>query len=686
MRAAVLVLVFATLAISACNSILGNDPHRLALADGGSPDGPSAFGEVGGTGAIDSSTNEAGAVDVPAVDVAALDTGVDRTFSGGGGVGGSYGVDGMSGTGGNIGFDTQQVDAAIADALDALLGGTGGSGGTGGTVPTGSTMGTGGSLSTGAGGARDSGGDAGTGGIVASTGGTGSGGLTSSGGMTGSGGVVGTGGTIGTGGLVSTGGTVGTGGLVSTGGTIGTGGLVSTGGTVGTGGVVGSGGAVGTGGNTAHYHVIYAGSGNDGGNPPVDVATYLPGNTVTTFGNIGSMTKSGNAFAGWTTNPTPSGPSASYTAGATWAMGSADVTLYAIWMPAGVTFTSSGTTVAITGHSTCPTGAFVVPPGVTGINASSSTYGFYNCRAITSVTIPSSVTVIDNQNGPFYLCTGLSSFSVDPSNPNYSSEGGAVLDKSKQRLIIGPDGLTSYTIPASVTSIGNLAFAGCSLTSLTVPSNVQSIESGAFDECQNLNSVTLAPGVVSIGWMAFADESLTTITIPATVTSLNLPFLNCFRMTSITVDAGNPNYSSVSGVLYDKNVTTLLEAPEAITSLTIPSTVTTIGDFAFENSSIASIVIPAAVTTIASNAFAFCSSLTSITIPSTVTSIGSSAFYCAGLTGVMMQSATPPTLGASAFSCSPDATYTIHVPSQAAVTAYDGAAVWSGYSSRIGTP
>ena len=219
--------------------------------------------------------------------------------------------------------------------------------------------------------------------------------------------------------------------------------------------------------------VTYNGNGG-GGNVPVDSGSYMPGQAVTTLGNTGNLSLSGSVFAGWTTNPTATGASASYAAGAALTMGSSDVTLYAVWIPDTLTFTSTGNTIALTGFTTAPTGALAVPPGVTSVS------NFWNCNNLTSVTIPSSVTSIPGV--PFGYCSQLTSISVDPTNPNYVSSSGVLFDKPMTTLIQAPERMTGpYTIPSSVTTIMGSAFQNCtSLTGVTIPTGVTEIGSWAF--------------------------------------------------------------------------------------------------------------------------------------------------------------------------------------------------------------
>jgi hypothetical protein len=197
--------------------------------------------------------------------------------------------------------------------------------------------------------------------------------------------------------------------------------------------------------------------------------------------------------------------------------------------------------------------------------------------------------------------------------------------------------LKSVKLPNSLTSIGERAFSHCdSLTSITVPDAVASIGKGAFAECRNLTSVTIGNGVTTIGNWAFENcKRLVHIMIPAGVVSIGK---NAFSGTGF-IDAAenNPRYSSIDGVLFNKDKTTLIQYPsrKKETSYTIPNGVTTIGKSAFLFcDSLTSIIIPNGVISIEENAFLGCG-LISIIIPYSVASIGEDAFLgCRGLKSV----------------------------------------------------
>ena len=154
-----------------------------------------------------------------------------------------------------------------------------------------------------------------------------------------------------------------------------------------------------------------------------------------------------------------------------------------------------------------------------------------------------------------------------------------------------------------------------------------------------VKSVVIADGVTSIGEYAFFYcESLTSVTIPGSVTSIGLyAFASCTSLTGIWVAEGNSHYANdASGVLFNKDKTTLVQCPGAFAAYTIPDSVTSIGDNTFDHcTSLTSVTIPDSVTSIGEWAFYWCTSLTSVTIPDSVTSIGDNTFdHCTSLTSV----------------------------------------------------
>lgn len=150
--------------------------------------------------------------------------------------------------------------------------------------------------------------------------------------------------------------------------------------------------------------------------------------------------------------------------------------------------------------------------------------------------------------------------------------------------------------------------------------------------------------VTAIGDSAFVGSTITSLAIPSTLTTIGVGvFDECYNLAAINVDPLNAVYSSVAGVLFNKPQTTLWRCPAGQTgSYVVPATVTNLADEAFfECLGVTNIAFPPSVAGIGSYAFSG-SGLTSVSLPSLVTSLGSSAFYgCASLTQVTL----PPRLG-----------------------------------------
>jgi BspA type Leucine rich repeat region (6 copies) len=310
----------------------------------------------------------------------------------------------------------------------------------------------------------------------------------------------------------------------------------------------------------------------------------------------------------------------------------------------------------------------LIPDSVTSIGD----LAFYACSSLTNVIIGNGVTSI--LDSAFYSCYSLTAINVDAANLSYSSVNGVLFDKNQTTLIEYPGGLGgSYTVPDSVTSIGEYAFYGTALTSATIPNSVTSIGDGAFKssgltrvtigngvssigddafafcnnltnvaigngvtnigdnafyDCEGLTSTIIPDGVTSIGNDAFAGSGLSSVTIPDSVTTIAAgAFSGCSA--PITVTVGNLNYSSTNGVLFDKNKSTIIQAPTSLVgNYTIPNSVTNIGDAAFYKcESLTDVTIGNSVTNIGNDAFGYCYYLASVTIPNSVTNIGSGAFY-----------------------------------------------------------
>jgi hypothetical protein len=293
--------------------------------------------------------------------------------------------------------------------------------------------------------------------------------------------------------------------------------------------------------------------------------------------------------------------------------------------------------------------------GLTNLGAST-----FADSGLTSVSLPSSVTSIGE--GAFSDCGSLTAITVDPANPAFSSTGGVLFDNSQATLIRYPSAAagSSYTVPGSVVSIGDNAFNGAA----------------------NLAEVMIPASVTNIGYAAFARGA---------------------SLAAISVDANNPAYSSLGGVLFDKNQTTLIQYPPTAsgTSYAIPASVTSIGDWAFSGCNLAQVTLPNGVTnlgncafcgsdlysatigngvtTIGSNAFHYCAMLTNVTIGSSVTGIGDGAFSFSGLTHLTIPDSVT-TIGVAAFLDCPTLVWPVTLGKG---VAYLGGNAFGGTGSRF---
>ena len=210
----------------------------------------------------------------------------------------------------------------------------------------------------------------------------------------------------------------------------------------------------------------------------------------------------------------------------------------------------------------------------------------------------------------------------DLSTDNYGRKVATVAGYVKwlDEVVIIPKTFDFLNEIYTVTAIGNSAFAYRNdLTSIIIPETVTSIGNYAFVNCVDLRSIEIPASVTSIGKEAFS---------------------HCCLLEEIIVDGQNENYTSDSGVLFNKGMTELIRCPEGKTeqSYAIPSTVINITDGAFsccEN--LVSITIPNGTTIIGDYAFEWCTNLVSIVLPNSIIEIGNTAFGdCLSLISVII--------------------------------------------------
>ena len=356
------------------------------------------------------------------------------------------------------------------------------------------------------------------------------------------------------------------------------------------------------------------------------------------------------------------------------------------------TYTTNNGTITISGY-TGSGGSVAIPAIINGLPVTSiGSNAFYYCTSLTNVTIPSSVTSIGEfafagtgltgvtignsvtniGTGAFAYCSGLTAITVNTNNPAYGSLDGVLLDESQTTLIAYPNGKAgSYTIPNSVTSIGNLAFAGCgSLSSVTIPNSVTSIGDGAFFMCNSMVNVIIPNSVTSIGeWTFYGCNRLSSVTIGNSVTNIgNHAFSWCISLAEIYFQGNAPSMGSsvfdgdnnatadyLWGTTGWENFAQLTGLPTApwnpdYTYTTDNGAITITGYIGSDGDvTIPSTINGLPVTSIGFGAFLSCASLTRATIPDSVTSIGDGAFLgCFSLTEVYFQG-NAPSIGSDVF-------------------------------------
>ena len=346
-----------------------------------------------------------------------------------------------------------------------------------------------------------------------------------------------------------------------------------------------------------------------------------------------------------------------------------------------LTIPSGVTSIGYSAFSGCSgLTSLTIPSSVTSIGD----WAFYDCSGLTSLTLPSGVTSIGE--GAFEGCSGLTSLTLPYSVTSIGYEA-----------FRGCSGLTSLTIPSSVTSIGDYAFYGCSgLTSIyAYLEKIPELGSNVFTGCDAKNCILYVPkGTYDDYWVSEfgyfeniveggllttqvtikLDEAgtlpngignqkylITNLKIVGKINGTDLKFiremagrdfnmektggkLSILDLSEAKIVAGGDAYVSYYGNRYTYNDNLGIAAfsgCSGLTSLTIPSGVTSIGE----------------------SAFAVCSGLTSLTIPSGVTSIGEWAFYgCSGLTSIYVYTKKIPKLGSDVFTGCDAKNCTVYVP------------------------
>ena len=297
-----------------------------------------------------------------------------------------------------------------------------------------------------------------------------------------------------------------------------------------------------------------------------------------------------------------------------------------------------------------------IPEGVTNIEANT----FLNCSSLTSITIPNNVKSVEHS--AFSGCSSLASITFPDdiiSIGEYAFNGtswytnqpdgviyvGKVLYKYKGDMPAN----TNIAIKDGTISISPQAFQKCStLISVVIPNSVTNIGYYAFSSCSSLSSVTIGKNVTTIGGYAFAwcENSLTSITLPENITSIaSHAFYECDKLVSVVWNAKKVNEvddifdcerikTFVFGDSVEYIPASLCRNMSSLTSITIGSNVTSIGDYAFSKcTSLSSVTIPNSVTTVGGGVFYGCSALESVVLSENITELpsynqGDYGFFC----------------------------------------------------------
>jgi hypothetical protein len=275
----------------------------------------------------------------------------------------------------------------------------------------------------------------------------------------------------------------------------------------------------------------------------------------------------------------------------------------------------------------------------------------FNGSSITAITIPSSVTSIGQYAFgltqitsivfTLYATVKLLGLNIG-SGQTYYGLRNINISALDAILFSGSGVLTQNIVSSQLTKQTNVLISGYT-----------SIDANAFANAY-ITSISIPSYVTSIGEYAFNGTNLTSISIPSSVTSIGQNAFSNSSIATINVALGNSYYSSDnSGVLFDVSGTTLIQYPSGKTqsSYIISSTVTTIGQYAFQYSSyLSQIVIPPSVQTIGNNAFYLCVPLETIQIDlsSNLSSIGDNAFAGTHITSINIP-ASVQTIGNNAF-------------------------------------
>lgn len=228
---------------------------------------------------------------------------------------------------------------------------------------------------------------------------------------------------------------------------------------------------------------------------------------------------------------------------------------------------------------------------------------FCRCKYITSIFIPASVSIIENQ--AFGNMKSLNKIDVDLNNQYFYSSGNAIIRKDTKYII---SGCNQTIIPQDINGIGTAAFDECTFTTINMPNNIKYIGSSAFMACMNLTSITIPDSVTYLG---------------------NNAFYSCTNLSQVVL---SNNLKEISNGVFQNC--------ESLKEIKIPDSVTSIKGYVFSNcQSLSKIELSNNLISIDSEAFIGCENLTSITLPDSIKQIGDYVFYqCTNLNKIVIPS------------------------------------------------
>lgn len=299
-----------------------------------------------------------------------------------------------------------------------------------------------------------------------------------------------------------------------------------------------------------------------------------------------------------------------------------------------------------------------IPPSVETIND----YAFALCSSLNNVELNSGLNKIGYS--AFYACDNLLEISVPSSVDEISDWAFARCAKMMKvnlpdNILIGEyaffgcEALSDFTIPESMTEISPYMLAGTAVKEISLPDNIKIIREGAFWGCDELTMISLN-NVEIIENSAFFESGLTAVEIPEKTTAIGeYAFGMCNNLTEISVDKSNSNYCDMEDVLYNKSGTTLIQYPSGKSAerYGVDENTIEISTGAFYGSDISEVSIPRTVTSLGEAAFANCENLSYVTLPDDLYFIDTGTFYgCSALEGVEFLGDAPSVISEDAFS------------------------------------